>query len=87
MKDLPFEKEAEELGYSLWSYTADRAQASYFKPYIHLTLNENGTGELTAFLRAVKLSVGPFSFPNKNFQTFEQQMLRILWLTENGELV
>lgn len=80
--DLPGRQEAQEMGYSLYSYSGSGEMARY--------RNEGGiclkvwkvSGRLQARLvyvyGLIVLSTEDMAFPNRNFALFENQLKRVL---------
>jgi hypothetical protein len=80
---FPGQVEAKHLGYSLYATSGDKNSAIYNKnclPWGILSLRVTSKGEatLSSSYKMVRLEVGPFSFPHKNFVLFEQQLLRCM---------
>ena len=85
--NLPGIKEVTELlGYELSSYTADGATAYYSKGELTLKVSvftdESKIAMLFALRKLVRINVGPFSFPNKNFEIFEKQLLDVIQIPQ-----
>jgi len=78
MKGLPGQEETIRLGYELGYHSGDKSSATYSKGELNLTVYEKGTASLSAMYKMVLISVANFSFPNKNFHIFENQILTVL---------
>jgi hypothetical protein len=76
--DLPGFKEANELGYELGFYNGSKSQATYYKGNLCLTINSNNKAILSSTYKLVELRIVNFSFPNKNIEMFERQILACL---------
>ena len=78
---LPGEKEAFELGYRLHYYCADRVSwATYLKDEIFLVVWEVENclrARLDCIYKMLVIKTPDFSFPNKNFQVFEGQIIEV----------
>lgn len=76
---LPGADEAEALGYSLFSHFGNHHQATYDKSGIFLDVwysLDGVLGRLSFVHRALVVTTGDFSFPNKNFSHFEKRIAR-----------
>jgi len=75
--DLPGYKEALDLGYSLNYHGGDRKSATYTKDGIHLTIRykkDNLEAYLEYIWKLLVIKTPNFTFPNKNFGIFENQV-------------
>ena len=71
--DLPFSKEAEELGYTLHHHGGDGNYACYIKDGVFLDVWESGKAKLTITNGLIQAFI-EFSLPNKNFDIFERKI-------------
>ena len=78
MKDLPGYEEAINLNYSLHSHSGNKESAMYMKGSLSLTVHKNNTATLMSMYKMVILKVENFTFPHKNIELFENQILKCL---------
>lgn len=78
---LPGKDIAEQLGYTLFSYSGSGEMARYSKGQLQLKIvREEGKlrAELMAQYGLIRLTTDTLAFPNRNLGVFEDQLLGIL---------
>jgi len=80
---LPGYKEANALGYSLIFHSEDKSCATYGRYGLALTVFSTGQAELSGIHKMARVFIGTFSFPNKNFATFQKTILECLPVTDD----
>lgn len=72
--NLPGQKEAAALGYTLHSRSGNGSSAHYNKDGLGLTVWANGEAELSFMHSMLTVTTGKFAWPNTNFPLFERQV-------------
>lgn len=70
--------EVEKLGYTLYCHNGDKSIVSYGKGKLCLTIYNGIEANLHSSYKMIQIKTGKFSFPNKNFHIFENQIIDLL---------